>query len=808
MLKNHLKVALRNILKHKFYSVINISGLAVGIATCLLILLFVQNELNYDKFHENSDRIYRIVTDFEMGGKPYKRAAVSPPVGFTMANDYPEVETVVRLRSGGTLFMRYEENSFKESEVLYADSTFFKVFTILLTNGNPETALTKPNTMVISKKMAEKYFGKKDPIGKVLRVDDKDDFQVSGTYDRIPANSHFHAEFILSLASLPGSLNPSWLRDITYKTYLLLKESADFRTLEAKFPAMVKKYIGPELQTRLGKSLEEFEEGGGKTGYYLQPLTDIHLYSHLPVELQPNGDIKYVIIFSAIAFFILIIACINFMNLSTARSAKRAKEVGIKKVLWSEKKMLVGQFLTESLLMSVIATIFALFIIQLALPYFNNLAGKELEISYFSNKQLLLGIFFITLFIGVLAGSYPAFFISAFKPIEVLKGKLKLGTKSGLLRSSLVVFQFAASIIMIICTTVVFKQLNYIQNKKLGFTKEQVLIINDAFILGDQVQSFKGEVVKNSSVLSGTVSGYLPTESDRRSKGIFKDGVLDVKSATQMQRWGIDYDYINTLGMEIIKGRNFSRGFGSDSMSVIINESAAKFFEWDDPLGQILGYLETNKKDQVKKFNVIGVVKNFHYESLRNSIEPLLLFLDKSDSKVAFKVNSANISQLVSFIKEKWNEFVPGQPFDYSFMDDEFNDIYNAEKRIGEIFSIFALLAILIGCLGLFGLAAFTAEQRTKEIGIRKVLGASVRGIVFLLSIEFAKLVGIAFLLSIPVSYYYMNEWLQEFHYRTELGLFTFIFAGALAILIAMITVSYHALKIASTNPSKSLRYE
>ncbi len=808
MFKNYITIALRNILKYKFYSILNVAGLAIGIATCLLILLFVQNELSYDRYNEHAERIVRVVADFELGGNTLRAPTLGAPTGPSILADYPEVENQVRLDAGGNWFVKYGEKTFKENKVIFADSTFFSVFTIPLLKGNPDKVLTTPNSMVISKKMADKYFADEDPIGKTMRFDDREDYQVAGIFDKIPTNSHFQAEFIVTLAGRRGSDDPYWLGNMGYVTYLLMNENADYKSLEAKFPGMIQKYVGPEIQKFLGKSLEEFEAGGGKTGYYLQPLTDIHLYSDLMDELQPNSDIKYVVIFAAIALFILIIACINFMNLSTATSAGRAREVGIKKVLGSERKSLIAQFLTESIVISTIATLLALVIVSVSLPYFNDLAGKELEFSIFSNNQLLLSIILITLFIGVLAGSYPALFISAFKPIEVLKGKLKLGAKSGFLRSSLVVFQFSASIIMIICTTVVYNQLNYMQNKKLGFNKEQVLVINDAYILGDQIESFKEEVLQNTDVVSGTVSGYLPTESNRSGNGTFKDGVPDEKNITVMQTWRVDYDYVNTLGMEIIKGRNFSEDFGSDSTAVILNETAAKFFDWDDPLGKIIGQFNSNETASIAKYNVIGIVKNFHFESLRNTVGPVLFFLRRSTSNVAFRINTENTIQLISFVKDKWDEFAPGQPFDYSFMDEEFNSMYKAEERIGEIFSVFAFLAILIGCLGLFGLAAFTAQQRTKEIGVRKVMGASVSGIVVLLSKEFIKLILISFVIAAPLAYYYMNRWLEDFAFRTDIGLLTLTLAGLAALVIAILTVSYHAIKIAVTNPVKSLRYE
>ena len=570
---------------------------------------------------------------------------------------------------------------------------------------------------------------------------------------------------------------------------------------------MTEKYIGPEILMYLGKTMDEFRKSGGSGGFYLQPLTDIHLHSDLMGELEPNGDIKYVYIFSAIAAFILLIACINFMNLATARSAGRAKEVGIKKVLGSERTDLIKQFLTESIIMSLISTVLALIIIQILLPYFNSLAGKQLEISYLTNAQFLIGIVLLTVFIGVLAGSYPALFISAFKPVTVLKGKLRSGAKNGFLRSSMVVFQFCASIIMIIATTVVYNQLQYIQNKKVGFNKENVIILHDTYILDKQIETFKNEVVSNPNIISGTISGYLPVESSRNNNGTFRDNRTDDEKMTPMQSWSVDYDYIKTMGMQIIEGRNFSKDFGSDSGAVIINEATAKQFEWKDPIGKKLGQF-TSSDGGITTYNVIGVVKDFHYESLRNTIGPVLLFLRPSTWGMAFRYKGANTSEVISFIKEEWNKFSSGRALEYTFMDEDFNKMYNAEEKIGEIFSIFAFLAIFIGCLGLFGLAAFTAEQKTKEIGIRKVLGASVPGIIFMLSKEFAKLVLIAFVISIPISYYYMNMWLMDFQYRIDITAGIFFFAGLTALFIAMITVSYHAIKIATSNPSKSLRYE
>ncbi|MCW8849825.1 MAG: ABC transporter permease [Melioribacteraceae bacterium] len=808
MWNNYLKIAYRNIKKNKVYSFINITGLAIGVATCLMILLFVQDELNYDKYNKKADRIYRVIADMKFGGNSFNTTNLGAPSAERLVDDYPEVEKAVRIQTTGSRFIKYGDRSFKETNVIKADSTLFDIFTIPFLHGNPKTALRKPNTLVLSKKMADKYFGDENPVGKMLILNNRDDFLVTGVFKNIPSNSHFHPDFIISLQIQQGGDNDYWLSNMSYVTYLLLRENFNYKNFEAKLPAVVEKYMGPEIGQFTGKSIKEFFAEGNKAGLVLQPLTDIHLYSDLMGELEPNGDIKYVIIFSAIAIFILMIACINFMDLSTATSSQRAKEVGIKKVLGSDMIDLIKQFLTESIVMSLLATILALVIIQLMLPFFNNLAGKELTISYIKNYQFLAGILMLTLFIGILAGIYPALFISSFKPIAVLKGKLRTGSKSGLFRSSLVVFQFTASIVMMTATTVVFNQLNYIQNKKLGFNKEHKIVIHDSYILGEQVHSFKNETISDSRIISGTIASTLPIGESGSSNATIRDRNINDEKMTAMQSWSVDEDYIPTLGMKILKGRNFSKEFGNDSSAVIINEAVAKHFEWDDPIGKQLSQYTSLGDNPLSTYNVIGVVKDFHYESMKNSIGPVLMFLRPSSYYSVFRFNGENMTEVINYLKSKWESFAPGSPFEYSFLDRDFDNLYKAEQKIGDIFSVFAFLAIFIGCLGLFGLAAFTAEQKTKEIGIRKVLGASIAGLIYLLSKEFAKLISLAFLISIPIAYYFMNNWLQDFTYRVEINWWVFGLSGGMALLIALTTVSYHAFKSATANPVDSLRNE
>ncbi len=807
MFKNYFITAMRNLSRQKGYSSINIIGLAIGMACCLLILSFVNDELSYDNYPEEADRIYRLTMHLNYGSRESNMAVVSSPMAKVLANECPEVEEVVRLRDRGSIIINYGENSFKEQDFIFSDPTFFKIFSIPLLKGDPLTALKEPYSLVMSKKTAGKYFGKEDPLGKIVKVDNKDDYKITGIFDEIPHNSHFRFEVMASLESIEESREQIWWRNNFY-TYLLLGKQVDPRSLEAKFPGVIKKYMAPQLEKLSGQSYDKMIASGNLVlEFSLQPLRRIHLYSDLLEELGPNSDIKYVYIFSAIAFFILVIASINFMNLSTARSAGRAKEVGIRKVLGSPRSQLIRQFLTESMILSILSMIIALVLVNLILPFFNHLAGKGLIRSDFYGGEMLLAVLVITLLTGILAGLYPAFFISAFQPISVLKGRLKSGVKSGWLRSGLVVFQFTASIVLIICTLVVMNQLHYIQEKKLGFDKEQVIILYNTNLLGKQAETFKNELLTYASIKSATISFYLPIPSNRNESVVFPEGQINDKNSTTMQIWRVDYDYIKTLGMKIVKGRNFSREFSTDNTAVIINRQASRQFGWEEPLGKHLSRVTSSQGDMTS-YAVIGVVEDFHFDSLRDTIAPLIMVLGNSDELISFRIDSQDIPGTIGLLQEKWNRFLPGQPFEYSFMDERFNEIYKAERLLGKIFGVFALLAILVSCLGLFGLAAFIAEQRTKEIGIRKVLGATVPGLVHLLSKEFVILVGIANAIAWPLAYIIMDKWLQDFAYRTSLTLWSFLVAGITAAIITLFTTSFHVVKAALSDPVKSIKYE
>jgi len=807
MIKNYVKVAMRILRRHRAYSFINIMGLAIGMASCLLILLYIQDELSYDRYNENFHRIYRIVTLAQMGETGINVVGAAPPMAETLVKEYSEVEDAVRFQDSDDVRVSFGEKSFREKRVVYTDPSFFNIFTVPLLAGDSKKALASPRTLVLSERTARKYFGESDPTGKILFFDGKVDYKVTGVFREIPNNSHFHFDIIASLSSLPASQMPVWI-NFNFATYLLLKPDADPKVIDAQFPAIFRKYAGPQIQKAMGKSLEELSRDVGmKIESSLQPLKDIHLHSDLMGEFEPNSDIKYIYILSAIALFILIIASINFMNLATARSAGRAKEVGLRKVLGSQRNELVKQFLTESLILSVISLTFAFLLFWLGLRLFNSLSGKEFTILDMSNGFMYAALAGLALLTGLMAGCYPAFYISAFRPVSVLRGRLRTGARTISLRRSLVIFQFASSIVLIVGTLVVFNQLRYIQNKKLGFNKEQVIIMDNAHLLKRQADSFKNEVLKNSRVISGTISSCLPVPSGSEYLMVSPEGQPMSEETPPMAIWPVDHDYINTLEIKIVSGRDFSREHSTDQSAALINQMAAQHFGWENPLGKRIQKFDT-VGGKPKVYTVIGVMADFHFESLRDSIKPLVLYLGKSTGLISFRIKTEDISGTIGFMRKVWDEFLPGEPFAYSFLDERFSDTYKSEQKLGKIFAVFSGLAIFISCLGLFGLAAFMAEKRTKEIGIRKVLGASVSHIIRLMVKEFVILVGAANLIAWPVAYIIMRGWLDDFAYRISLGVHLFVLAGLVALLISLTTVIYQAAKAALANPVNSLRYE
>ena len=798
MFKNYLYIALRNIKKHKGYSLINILGLAIGMACCILIFLYVLYELSYDKYHENAGMIYRLKSDAQIGDNHLHIPKSSPPMAEYMVENFPEVSNATRLRELGSVPVRYRENQYYEGHIFFADNSFFDLFTSPLLKGNPKTALTTAYTAVITEDTAMKYFGDEDPTGKVLTIDEDADFTITGVVSNVPRNSHFVFDILCSFETHAQNNRMSmvnWL-SLNYYTYILIQKGSDPRTLEQKFPDMI--------ATNAGNILKAVK---GDLKLSLQPLRGIHLHSRLEQEISATSNIAYVYIFSAIALFILFIACMNFMNLSTARSAKRAQEVGMRKVLGAHKARIIRQFLSESLITSSIACVVALLFVEIVLPLFRSVSGINLRINYVENPWLIPGLIGLTIFVGLVAGSYPAFFLSAFQPIRVLKGSSKTGTASARFRGVLVIVQFTISIALIIGTIIVFNQLKYMKNTNLGFDKEQVLIIpiSDESTV-ESLAPFKEELKNNPSIINVAASSHVPGQTTYYNPFLPEGFTRD--QMPWMGQLNVDVDYLPTLEIEFVAGRNFSQELKTDqTRSVIINETAAKRFGWDNPVGKTIG--ELSNSGGILKRPVIGVVKDFHIESLHREIVPLLITNNPEWlNTLSIKIRTQNIPETMDFLSKRWNQHNPYRPFQFSFLDDSFDAQYRADEKLSKIFSYFSILAIFIACLGLFGLASYMAEQRTKEIGIRKVLGASISEIVKLLTKEFSKWVLAANIIAWPVAYYAMNKWLEGFAYRVGMKISTFLLAAIVTLAIALLTVSYKAVCSAKADPANSLRYE
>lgn len=811
MFKNYIKIAWRNLKKQPFFTFLNTFGLAIGIAGSLLICLYIQDELSFDRMFADAERIHRVNADIKFGGEA-RIFAVSPaPMAETMDADFSEVELVTRFRTRGSALIRKADTEInvKELQSTYVDSTFFKMFGIKLLVGDPTTALKSPNTVVLTKTAAEKHFGIDDALGQNLLVNDTENYTVTGVIDDLPSNSFLRDYTIfMAMASYEDSRIVNWASN-NYQTFFKLIPTANVANLQEPLRDFLGKYVIPGVQQFMpGITEEQFKAAGNHLTYSTIPLLDIHLHSDRMAEMSANNDIQSIYILSFIAAFLIVLACVNFMNLSTAHSLKRAKEVGIRKTLGSKKRELIRQFLMESGLISFGSLLIALVLAAIALPFFNELADKSISIPFDS-----LGFWSILIVagavLGLLSGSYPAFFMSKFIPVKVLKGAGSNSIGGGKIRNALVIFQFSISIFLIISTIVVYQQLNFIQNKDLGFSKDQVLIVNDVYMIGNQSTSFKEEVGKLSFVKNVTLSSYFPTPSSR-SDNVFMpmDGVTDQENAVSMQTWGVDHDYISTLGLEVIAGRDFDRRFKNDSTSIIVNESAVAVIGVSPEEALGMQYTSDVGEDNPQFFKIIGVVKDFHFSPFRNEIESLSMHLGSFSDAMAVKLEQGSFSNAITSIERIWNDLAPGQPFDYYFMEDSFNNTYKSEQRLGRIFIIFTILSIIIACLGLFGLATFNAEKRTKEIGVRKVMGAGVGQIAYRLTMDFLKLVGVAILVSIPLGWYVMGKWLEDFSYRIEIGWWVFILAALLALIISIATVSYQSIKAAIVNPVKSLRTE
>lgn len=798
MFRNYIKIAFRNLMKHKTFSFINVVGVAVGLACFLLIALYVKDELVYDRYNTKADRIYRVTRTFlsSEGVATLKLAQLAPPFAPLIRQDFPEIEEVVRTIDEDAL-IRYGEHAFHERDIFFAEPSIFKVFDFQVVAGKASYALTNPFSIMLSRPMAEKYFGRENPIGKTVRLENQFDLTVTGVFEPLPSQAHFHPSFLVSFNTFNDSrvygaeqLRTNWGNN-SFNTYLLLKPGGDPQRIETAFPAFQDKYV----------------PGGNASTWSvlnLQKLTDIHLRSHTDSEVEPTGDIRYIYLFSAIGLFILLIACINYMNLATARSAGRAKEVGMRKVVGALRTQLISQFLNESFLLVFFALGIAIFLVMLCLPTLSEFTKKELSVSQLIDPVFVSVLIGVTLLTGLMAGSYPAFFLTSFRPLGVLKGQIASTMRSGKLRQVLVITQFSIAIVLIISTAIVYNQMKYIQNYHLGYAKDQVLVLSD---LGDSTTNY--DVLKQQLMQTGVVrnmgrSSRIPSGrllDSQEAKVMKGDSLAPVN--INLRGLYVDYDFIPTYQIKLAAGRNFSRNYSTDTAMVVLNETAVRRLGWtpEQAIGKLFYYGES-------KGQIIGVTNDFHFESLHQQLSAVAMILQPNTLNWLSVPIQGDVPTALSQVETVWKRFFPNRPFEYQFLDERFNKLYAREQTQQTLFSIFAGIAILISCLGLFGLSMFIAEQRTKEIGIRKVLGASVPSLVRLFSTDFLKLVLVALVIATPLAWYAMHNWLSDFAYRTAIHWWIFLLAGGLTVLIALLTVSVQSIKVALMNPVKSLRSE
>lgn len=809
MIINYIKTSVRNIVNNKIYSMINILGLSIGFAACLLIIMFVINELSYDRFHNNYEDIYRVSVSGRMSGDYFNVAVTPIPFAPAFVEETPEVLAAVRFQElRDNVFLSYENKKFYETEIFYTDSSLFDVFSFNLILGDEESVLDEPFSILLSESTAEKYFKNEDPVGKVLRFNDAYNFKVTGVFEDIPDNSHLKFDILASWSSyerIRGEAAKGNWGSLSIHSYIRLNPRADTAKLNDKLDM----YIMKKFAADAGLSVDEVRNYNIEFHPYLQPLKAIHLHSDLMAEISSNSDVSNIYIFGAIAFFIILIACINFMNLTTARSARRAKEVGIRKVHGAVKKQLVGQFLGESLIYSLIAMVLAAGLVELALPVYNTILDESMEVGLFNNGFLIVFYILFAVLIGFIAGIYPAFYLSSFLPIKVIKGNYIGGSKKSLLRNILVVFQFSISIFLIIGTGMIYSQLNYMRNTKLGFDKEQIITIP---LRGDRLKQ-KYEVLKEEL---RTVPGVVNIAASNTVPGRDTDGTAFFpEGEPETEPWLIfnmmtDIGYIETMGMEMLSGREFSEKYSTDSSAIVINETLMKKLGWT-PENSLGKKFSIGDPDNPEKYHVVGVVKDFHFKSLYEKIEPLIMnYMPDRFYVLNLRIAPDNINKTLQSIESKWNSIETSFPFDYMFLDQDFDNLYKSEERTGKLFIYFTVIAIFIACLGLFGLASFTAEQRTKEIGVRKAIGASVGGIVLMLSKEYTRWVLVANIIAWPVTFYFISIWLENFHYNIEILDFwwMFIVAAAVSLAIAIITVLYQSIRAATSNPVNALKYE
>lgn len=808
MIKNLLKYSFRAFKRQKAYVVINVLGLAIGLACSLIILLFINYEISFDKYNEKQDRMYRVILNGKMGGQELTVTSTASPIGPAMREEFPEVENFLRMNGWGETLIKHDNDRFIEDNFLEADSSFFEFFSIPLLRGNVKMVLNEPYTVVLSESTAKKIFGKDDPVNQLLKIgNDSTHYKITGVFADIPETTHFSANAIGSFMTNRRANDNQWLSN-SFSTYVLLYPNTDPASVNDRFAALIEKHVGPELVKFIGITIQEFLAQGNKYNYFLQRITDIHLDPTIEQDFKPANDPKYLWIFGSIALLIIIIASINFMNLSTAQAGKRAKEVGIKKVSGSSRGLLVGQFLIETVILSLLALLLTIIITEFSLPYFNKLLGVHLSVGYFNHWYTIPGLITGAAFIGLLAGSYPAFYLSAFNPYMVLKG-LKIGNRKGFkLRSILVVLQFFISIILIVGTLIMFRQITFMLNKDLGFDKENVLVLREANTIGKKINSFKDEIKRIPGVLSVAASTAVPGHSNNNNGYMVKG--RPEESYLLQTNW-VDYDYLETYGMEMASGRFFEEEYTTDKEACVINENAVHHYSFDDPFSIRFLNPPEDEGEELKYMPVIGVVRDFHFESLKSNIGPYLFRFKNEEVNwgyISIKLSPNAGMETIEEIENTWESFTKNDPMQYFFMDKDFDRLYKEEKQNGQLAIVFSILAIFIASLGLYGLTAFTVQQRTKEIGVRKTFGASLTNLWFLVSKEIMILVLVSTAIAWPLIFWVADNWLQNYHYRINLQVFDFLIGLFIALFIALTTTSYRTLKTALVNPAESLRYE
>jgi putative ABC transport system permease protein len=806
MLKNLLKHSVRSFKRQRSYLIINVLGLSIGIACSLLITLYLLNEATYDRYNTKKDRIYRTILNGKIGGQEVTIATSPAIMGPTLVKEFPEVESFLRMSGKGPNVIDYNNQSFVENDIIEVDSSFFDFFSVPVLKGDQANLLNAPHKAVLSETTARKIFGDINPIDKELKIGtDTVRYIITGVMADIPEKTHFKANILTSFVTNKNKANnPVWMSN-NLSTYLLLKPNTSYKDVDAKFHDLLVKYVGPELQKFMGISMDDFLKQGNAYRFFLQNLKDAHLDPSIRQEFKAAVDPKYLEIFGGIAILVVLIAAINFMNLATAQASRRAKEVGVKKVGGSTRGMLIAQFLSESFLLTIAALVFAIIIIKATLPYFNDLLDVNLSLKLLSAWYTIPALILFALFVGLLAGSYPAFYLSSFNPYEVLKGSLKTSSKNTYLRRILVTFQFAVSILLIIGTIVMYRQINFMLNKDVGFNKEQLLVIDRAHAVWQKNKAFKDAVREIPGVVNVSSSTAVPGKNNN-TNGYGLEGRSE-ESFLMTTAW-VDYDFLDTYGMKLASGRTFDRSFSADSTGCLVNESAVKNFTITDP--EKTRVVEPGDKEHQYR-QILGVVKNFNFESLRNPIQPYIMKVQDKNmlwGYITVRLKPENYTKTIAAIESKWKEFVPNTPLQYFFLDEEFERMYIQEKQNAQMAVIFSILAIFIASLGLFGLTSFTVEQRTKEIGVRKAMGSSIGGIYVEISKEIVILVSISALIAWPVIYYWSGKWLENFYFRISPGLFSFVSGLLIAIGIAVITISYRIMKAARVNPAQSLKYE